>query len=137
MSKATSDLRKQLATELHAKKRALKDLQLKDLLAIHIRYSKVGIGTTRKIVQAYLDKYLENFDHASFFDEIKKTPNKCGEILDIFWLQELEIEDEKQRVAERFSVILQKNFKTPTDEIDWQKLVQFNSGNYILESEHK
>ena len=134
MSKTISNLRKRLATEFKIKKRALRDLQLKDLIAIHIPYLKVGIGTTRKIVQAYLDKYLENFEHTSFFDEIKKTPDKCDEILDMFFLHELEIGDEKQKVVERFSAILRKNFKTPIDKIDWVKLIQFNSGNYIPES---
>jgi len=130
MSKVTSNLRKQLATELKAKKQALKDLKLKDLIAISIPYSKVCRGTTRDIVQICLDKYLENFEHASFFDEIKKTPDKCNEILDIFWSHELKIDDEKQKVAKRFSAIMQKKFKTSTGEIDWPKLVQFNSGNY-------
>ena len=111
MSKSTSDLRKQLATELKAKKRALKDLKLKDLIAVYIPYSKVCRGTIRNIVQTYLDKYLENFEHASFFDEIKKTPDKYNEILDIFWSRELKIDDEKQKVAGRFSAIMQKNFK--------------------------
>jgi len=131
MPNTISTLKERLAAELKIKKRALKVLQLKDLIAIHIPYLKVGIGTTRKIAQTYVDKYLENFEHASFFDEIKKTPDKCDEILDIFLLHELEIGDEKQKAAERFSAIMRKNFKTPTDKIDWVKLVQFHSGNYI------
>jgi hypothetical protein len=130
MSKATFDLGKRLATELKTTKRALKDLQLKDLIATHIPYLKVGIGTTRKIAQNYLDKYLDNFEHASFFDEIKKNPDKCDEILGIFLLHEIEIDDEKQKVVERFSAIIRKNFKTPTDTIDWVKLIQLNNGNY-------
>jgi len=43
---------------------------------------------------------------------------------------EVMIDDEKQKVAKRFSAIMQKKFKTSTGEIDWPKLVQFNSGNY-------
>ena len=132
MSKATSDVRKQLATELKAKKRALKELKLKDLIAISIPYTKVCKGTIRDIAKICLDKYLEDFENVSFFDEIKKTPDKYDEILLIFWSHELKIDDEKQKVVKRFSAIMRKNFVTSIGTIDWPKLVLFNVGNYAL-----
>ncbi len=137
MSKAISDLRKRLATELKTKKQALKDLQLKDLIAIYIPYSKVFKGNIRNIATIYLDKYLESFENISVIDEIKKNPGQHEEIVDLFCFHELDIEDEKQKVAKQLSVIIRKKFMTRTGGIDWHKLTQFNSGNYNPNSELK
>jgi len=130
MLKTTIGLKKRLAAELKAKNLALKKLRLKDLLATSLPYSKLCIGTIDDILQAYLDKYLESFEQESVLEEVKKAPKHFREIIGIFRGHKLDVDDEKVKAVMRFSAEIYNNYVSPTGEIDWVKLVEFNSGNY-------
>jgi hypothetical protein len=44
--------------------------------------------------------------------------------------------EEKSKIVSRFTIeIGNKFFHSSTGEVDWMKLTQFNSGNYISEQE--
>jgi len=125
-----SALKDRLAAELKIKNKALRNLQLKDLLDIPLRYSKVCKGTVDDILHSYVDKFLEGLEKESVVVEIRKSPGKSSEIIDLFRAHEFDVDDEKLKTVSRFSAVVYKNcLNKITGAIEWDKLVGFNSTN--------
>ncbi|SRR6266498_2018354 len=131
MSNTTSSLKDRLTAELEIKNHALRELSLKDLLFIPLSYSKVCKDTLGDILESYIDKFLERLEKESMVIELYKSPDKSREIIELFREHEFQLDDEKIKALARLSFEGYKNYVSPmTGEIDWIKLVQFNSGNY-------
>jgi len=130
MTNSTLTLKDRLAAELKIKSKVLRNLQLKDLLDIPLRYSKVCKGTVGDILHSYVDKFLEGLEKESVVVEMRKSPDKSGEIIDLFRAHEFDVDDEKQKVVARLSALVYGNYVNKnTGTIEWGRLIEFNSEN--------